>query len=82
MFLHVCGESCLPVERTGVTTSETNVPMIEAVQLSKFYGPFVAVKEISFQINRGEVVAFLGPNGDGKSTTMKLLTGFLSPSTG
>ncbi|MCH2572086.1 MAG: ATP-binding cassette domain-containing protein, partial [Planctomycetes bacterium] len=43
--------------------------MIEAVQLSKFYGPFVAVKEISFQINRGEVVAFLGPNGAGKSTT-------------
>ena len=78
----MCGESCLPVERTGVTTSETNVPMIEAVQLSKFYGPFVAVKEISFQINRGEVVAFLGPNGAGKSTTMKLLTGFLSPSTG
>ena len=60
-----------------MTTSETNVPMIEAVQLSKFYGPFVAVKEISFQINRGEVVAFLGPNGAGKSTLIKIILGLV-----
>ena len=56
--------------------------MIEAVGLSKFYGPFAAAREISFKVNRGELVAFLGPNGAGKSTTMKMLTGYLSPSEG
>ena len=57
-------------------------PMIEADGLSKFYGPFAAIKDISFRVSEGEVVAFLGPNGAGKSTTMKLLTGYLSPSAG
>jgi ABC-2 type transport system ATP-binding protein len=56
--------------------------MIEARGLSKFYGPFVATKNVSFSVPRGEVAAFLGPNGAGKSTTMKLLTGFLAPSEG
>jgi ABC-2 type transport system ATP-binding protein len=56
--------------------------MIEAQRLSKFYGSFAAVQDISFQIRQGEVVAFLGPNGAGKSTTMKLLTGYLSPTSG
>lgn len=56
--------------------------MIEAVGLSKFYGPFVACKDVSFSVPRGQVAAFLGPNGAGKSTTMKMLTGFLAPSAG
>jgi ABC-2 type transport system ATP-binding protein len=56
--------------------------MIEARGLSKFYGPFVATKDVSFSVPRGQVAAFLGPNGAGKSTTMKLLTGFLAPSEG
>lgn len=56
--------------------------MIEADGLSKFYGKFVACKDVSFSIRRGEVVAFLGPNGAGKSTTMKMLTGYISPSEG
>src|SRR5690606_5740939 len=56
--------------------------MIEAIGLSKFYGPFAATRDVNFVVNKGEVVAFLGPNGAGKSTTMKLLTGYLSPSEG
>lgn len=56
--------------------------MVEANGLSKYYGPFVAIKDITFAIPEGKIVAFLGPNGAGKSTTMKILTGYLSPSEG
>ena len=56
--------------------------MIEARGLSKYYGPFVAVQDVTFTVPVGQVAAFLGPNGAGKSTTMKLLTGFLAPSVG
>jgi len=63
--------------------SEKQAPaMIEAIGLSKYYGPFAAVRDVSFKVYQGEVVAFLGPNGAGKSTTMKLLTGYLAPSAG
>ena len=56
--------------------------MIEARDLSKYYGPFVAVESVRFAIPRGQIVAFLGPNGAGKTTTMKMLTGYLAPSAG
>ena len=56
--------------------------MIEAVGLTKFYGEFAAIDNVSFRIDSGEVVAFLGPNGAGKSTSMKLLTGYLSATKG
>lgn len=56
--------------------------MIEARGLSKYYGEFAAIQNVSFNVHKGEVVAFLGPNGAGKSTTMKLLTGYLAPSAG
>ena len=56
--------------------------MIETQGLSKYYGEFIAVEDLSFSIKEGEVVAFLGPNGAGKSTTMKMLTGYLAPSAG
>jgi len=56
--------------------------MIEASGLSKYFGPFVAIKDISFAIPEGQIVAFLGPNGAGKSTTMKILSGYLAPSEG
>jgi ABC-2 type transport system ATP-binding protein len=61
---------------------QTGPAMIEAVNLSKYYGEFAATENVSFTVRQGEVVAFLGPNGAGKSTTMKLLTGYLAPSTG
>jgi ABC-2 type transport system ATP-binding protein len=56
--------------------------MIEADGLSKFYGDFAAIRDVTFSVPQGQVCAFLGPNGAGKSTTMKLLTGYLSASTG
>ncbi|MCA8952385.1 MAG: ABC transporter ATP-binding protein [Planctomycetes bacterium] len=56
--------------------------MIEAIDLCKYYGSFVAIDNLSFTIHRGEVVAFLGPNGAGKSTTMKVLTGYIAPTSG
>jgi ABC-2 type transport system ATP-binding protein len=56
--------------------------MIEAIGLTKYFGPFVATKDVSFTVPRGQVAAFLGPNGAGKSTTMRLLTGYLAPTSG
>ena len=51
-------------------------PVIEVKNVTKKYGSFVAVDNISFTINDGEVVGFLGPNGAGKSTTMNMITGW------
>lgn len=56
--------------------------MIEVKNLTKKYGTFEAVKDISFTINDGEIVGFLGPNGAGKSTTMNMITGFIEPTEG
>ena len=56
--------------------------MIEAEGLTKFYGPIGAIRNVSFQIDKGEVVGFLGPNGAGKSTTLRILTCFMPPSSG
>ena len=52
--------------------------MIEVTGLSKRYGTYLAVKNVSFSIEKGEVIGFLGPNGAGKSTIMNILTGYLS----
>ena len=56
--------------------------MIEAVGLSKFFGEFAAIRQVSFSVPQGQVAAFLCPNGAGKSTTLKVLTGYLAPSEG
>lgn len=55
---------------------------IKVENLSKFYGNQVALKAISFEIKKGEIVGFLGPNGAGKSTMMKILTTFIPASEG
>ena len=56
--------------------------LIEIAGLTKRFGSFTAVDNVSFNVARGEVLGFLGPNGAGKSTTMRMLAGFMIPTTG
>src|SRR5918998_885084 len=59
-----------------------NDQAIRVENLSKLYGPVVAVDRINFQVAPGELVGFLGPNGAGKTTTMRVLTTFLPATRG
>lgn len=56
--------------------------MIKVENLTKAFGPKLAVNRISFSVERGEVLGFLGPNGAGKSTSMRMITGFIPPTEG
>lgn len=56
--------------------------MIEVCNISKIYGKQAALRDVSFNLNRGEITAFLGPNGAGKSTTMNIIVGAVSATTG
>ena len=56
--------------------------LIEIAGLTKRFGAFTAVDDVSFGVARGEVLGFLGPNGAGKSTTMRMLAGFMTPTAG
>ncbi len=68
----------IPVSKAGPQCEAA----IEARDLTMRFGAFVAVDHVSFRIGRGEIFGFLGSNGCGKTTTMKMLTGLLSPSEG
>ena len=56
--------------------------VVTARELTRVFGTFVAVDQVSFEVEDGEIFGFLGPNGAGKTTTIKMLTGLLSPSSG
>ena len=56
--------------------------MIEVQHLSKKYGPFAAVDDVSFRAESGEILGFLGPNGAGKTTTMRIITGYMPATEG
>ena len=56
--------------------------MIVVEHLTKYYGEYPAVRDVSFQVDKGQVVGFLGPNGAGKSTCMRILAGFLTATSG
>src|SRR3974390_337754 len=71
-----------PVEVRPKTFDPSEPPVIEAEGLTQRFGNFTAVDHVSFRIRRGEIFGFLGSNGCGKSTTMKMLTGLLPASEG
>jgi ABC-2 type transport system ATP-binding protein len=56
--------------------------MIEAHELSKYYGDYPALDRASFKVKQGQIVGFLGPNGAGKTTTLRILTGYMPPTSG
>jgi len=56
--------------------------MIDVTDLTKSYGPVQALKDVSFHVKAGEIIGLLGPNGAGKTTMMKILTGYLQPTSG
>ncbi len=56
--------------------------MIQVQNLTKRYGDFTAIEDVSFQVQKGEILAFLGPNGAGKTTTMRILTCFMPATSG
>lgn len=71
-----------PVEITPLVLDDDAEVAIEAQGLTMRFGDFVAVDHVDFRIRRGEIFGFLGSNGCGKSTTMKMLTGLLPASEG
>jgi ABC-2 type transport system ATP-binding protein len=74
------------VANSAAVASDRSAPveptLIEIANLTKRFGGFTAVDNVSFQVRRGEVLGFLGPNGAGKSTTMRMLAGFMIPTSG
>jgi ABC-2 type transport system ATP-binding protein len=67
---------------TAPAASESGEPVIVTRKLSRRFGDFVAVRDVSLSVNRGEIFGVLGPNGAGKSTTIRMLCGILDPSSG
>ena len=65
-----------------VAKKTNNKSPIEAINLTKRFGDFTAVRDITFKIKRGEIFGLLGPNGAGKSTTFKMMCGLLQPTMG
>src|SRR5207249_3668470 len=63
-------------------TPSPGEPFLSARGLTRRFGSFVAVNDVSFEVPRGKVFGFLGPNGSGKSTTIRMLTGLLAPTAG
>jgi ABC-2 type transport system ATP-binding protein len=63
-------------------SSDRTTGIIDARGLAKYYGRFIGLHRVSFRIDAGQVVALLGRNGAGKTTLIRILTGFIAPSTG
>ena len=68
--------------RLGISYKKWNFLMIRVKDLTRTYGDLTAVDQVSFEVGRGEIVGLLGHNGAGKTTIMKMLTGYLEPTDG
>src|SRR5438046_7966169 len=73
-------DSTVPVPKEAMRGMTVNA--IEVMGLTKRFGRIVAVEELSFAVREGTVTAFLGPNGSGKTTTLRMLLGLVEPSAG
>jgi ABC-2 type transport system ATP-binding protein len=60
----------------------TEVAMIQVSNLTKYYGDYAAIRDVSFEVPQGKIVGFLGPNGAGKTTTLRILAGYLTATSG
>ena len=78
MLKHSIGNPTVMASSTTVDVAS----MIEVKNITKKYGSFTAVDNISFKIEEGEIIGLLGPNGAGKSTTMNMITGYIEPTEG
>ncbi len=76
------GSQVCSVSTSHLYLAVRDIPMIEAHNLAKHYGPKTAVAGVSFTVKPGQVTGFLGPNGAGKSTTMRMIVGLDRPSAG
>jgi len=76
------GDSALATSLAPVPAQGADPIVIEARGLSRRFGDFVAARDISFAVRRGEIFGLLGPNGAGKSTTFRMMCGLLAPSAG
>ena len=81
-LLEPSGSSDAGDELPSIRSSAQPEVAIRAVELTKRFGSFVAVDQVSFEVARGEIFGFIGPNGCGKTTTMKMVTGILPPTSG
>ena len=66
----------------GLLSKEEKEPVIICKDLTKKFGDFVAVDHITFEVNKGEIFGFLGANGAGKTTAMRMLSGLIYPTSG
>ena len=76
------GRPVTPVIGSGSPGTQPVPPVIVAKDLTRRFGQFTAVDAISFEVGRGEILGFLGANGAGKTTAIRMLTGLLAPSSG
>ena len=72
----------LPIPLSARAPSGYPNRMIHVQNLTKYYGDYPAVRDVSFSVPKGQIVGFLGPNGAGKSTTMRILAGYLAATSG
>lgn len=73
---------CASCARHWIEIMDLDTPAVRALDLTKRFGDFSAVDDISFEVQRGEIFGFLGPNGSGKTTTIRMALGLMKPTSG